>query len=85
MEKIKKTILQAVTTGITTCTGTTGTCYTIIPDLDAVYYLKIGLEQVSNDLGFFDVYKDPIPLITYQLIDSDGGMFIDSNDDKFIL
>lgn len=56
MEKIKKTILQAVTTGITACTGTTGTCYVIIPDLDAVYHLKIGLKQDAQDIGFFDAY-----------------------------
>ena len=55
MEKLKKTILQAVTTGITACTGTTtGICYIIIPDLTAVYHMKIGLKQESQDIGFFD-------------------------------
>lgn len=58
MEVLKKTILQAVTTGITACTGTTGTCYVIIPDLDAVYHLKIGLKQDNQDIGFFDTYVE---------------------------
>ncbi len=57
MEVLKKTILQAVTTGITACTGTTGTCYVIIPDLNAVYYMKIGLKQDAHDLGFFDAFQ----------------------------
>jgi len=56
MEKIKKTILQAVTTGITACTGTSGICHIIIPDLSAVYYFKIGLKQKAHDMGFFDAY-----------------------------
>jgi hypothetical protein len=60
MEILKKTILQAVTTGLTACTGsTTGFCYIIIPDPDAVYHLKIGLKQVTYDLGFFDAYIEP--------------------------
>jgi len=54
MEVLKKIILQAVTTGITACTGTTGTCHVIIPDINAIYYMKIGLKQVSQDIGFFD-------------------------------
>jgi hypothetical protein len=58
MEVLKKTILQAVTTGITACTGTTGTCYVIIPDLSVTYHLKIGLVQETIDLGFFDVFGD---------------------------
>lgn len=60
MERLKKNILQAVTTGITACTGTTGTCYVIIPDLTAVYHMKIGLKQDTQDIGFFDAYV-PIP------------------------
>jgi len=56
MEVIKKTILQAVTTGITACTGTTGTCYVIIPDLSVTYHIKIGLIQEAIDLGFFDAF-----------------------------
>jgi len=60
MEIIKKTILQAVTTGLTACTGTTGMCYVIIPNLDAVYYIKIGLKQEGRDFGFFDPYEETI-------------------------
>lgn len=59
MEVVKKTILQAVTTGITACTGTTGDCYVIIPDLTAVYYFKVGLTAEVPDFGFFDVYQYP--------------------------
>lgn len=69
MEKLKKTILQAVTTGITACTGTTGTCHIIIPDLTAVYHMKIGLKQEPQDIGFFDVsgttYIPPPPVDTF--------------------
>lgn len=55
MEVIKKTIKQAVTTGTTTgCTGTT--CYVIIPDLTAVYFMNICLKQQVKDWGFFDPY-----------------------------
>ena len=49
MEIIKKTILQAVTTGTTSTGGTI-----IIPDLSVVYYFKIGIKQANHDLGFFD-------------------------------
>jgi hypothetical protein len=66
MEIIKKTILQAVTTGTTACTGTTGTCYIIIPDPTAVYYFKIGLKQSVRDVGFLDAYVPP----TYPLYPS---------------
>lgn len=53
MEIIKKTILQAVTTGTTT--GCTGTCRVIIPDLTKTYHVKFCLIQNNNDFGFFDV------------------------------
>ena len=53
MELIKKTVLQALTTGTTT--GCTGTCRIIIPDLTANYYLKICLTQETQDIGFFDM------------------------------
>lgn len=56
MEVLKKTILQAVTTGITACTGTTGICNIIIPNIDAIYYMKIGLKQEAYDIGFFDAF-----------------------------
>jgi hypothetical protein len=56
MEVIKKEILQAVTTGITTTTS--GYEYIIIPDLNAVYHIKIGLEQTAQDYGFFDSFID---------------------------
>ena len=58
MEVIKKTILQAVTTGTTT--GCTGTCRVIIPDLTKIYYIKFSLTQDNQDYGFFDVYDDSI-------------------------
>lgn len=55
MEKVKKTILQVV------CTGKTSAGDIIIePDLNAVYYLKIGLKESANDLGFFDSFDDSI-------------------------
>ena len=58
METIKKTILQAVTTGTTfSCNGK---CRIIIPDLKAIYYIKICLTQEAHDFGFFDVYLTPV-------------------------
>jgi len=66
MEVIKKTILQAVTTGTTITGGTI-----IIPDLNVTYYLKIGLKQFSQDLGFFDSYPEPLntePLTASMLV-----------------
>lgn len=77
MERIRKTILQATITGITTCTGCTDMCtyYTtgdtyyvkygctkdnIIPDLDAIYNIKIGLISVGKNLGFFNAYTEPV-------------------------
>lgn len=58
MEFIKKTILQSITTGTTATTE--GIKYIIIPDLTAIYYLKIGLESIENDIGFFDAYEPTI-------------------------
>lgn len=56
MEIIKKTIKQAVTTGITeSCSGT---CRVIIPDLTAEYCLNIALTKNNIDFGFFDAYTD---------------------------
>jgi len=52
METIKKTILQALTTGTTS--GCKDNCRIIIPDLAAVYYIKISLTQEAHDFGFFD-------------------------------
>lgn len=81
MEKIKKTILQAVRTGTTITGGTI-----IIPDLSAVYYMKIGLKQDTRDVGFFDVYVEPEipPDETYNLVDGEGNVLVDDNDDNLI-
>lgn len=86
MEKIKKTILQALTTGYNATGGTI-----IIPDLSAVYYLKVGLKQSARDLGFFDAYAEPVepvppepPVETFYLVDSVGNPFVDNNGDNFI-
>jgi len=87
MEILKKTILQAVTTGTTVTGGTI-----IIPDLYAIYHIKIGLKQIARDIGFFDAYSEPPdppeppipPTVTNFYIDYDGGLFIDSNNDEFL-
>lgn len=86
MEKIKKTILQALTIGYNVTGGTI-----IIPDLDAVYYVKVGLKQVVHDLGFFDAYSEPVepvppepPVETFDLVDSVGNPFVDNNGDNLI-
>ncbi len=54
MELLKKTVLQALTTGATT--GCTGSCYVIIPDTGATYNIKLLLTQDTDDIGFFDPY-----------------------------
>ena len=79
-----------VTTGTTVTGGTI-----IIPDLNAVYYLKIGLKQHSQDIGFFDAYSEPIPPVppeppiptaeTFFLVDTGNNVFYDPyNNDEFI-
>ena len=61
MEFIKKTILQSLTTGTTATTE--GIKYIIIPDLTAIYHMKIGLESTVDDIGFFDAY-DSMEVVT---------------------
>lgn len=61
MEVIKKTILRAMTTGRTeTCNEN---CFVIIPDLTAIYHLKLLLTGEAHDIGFFDAYN-PFPYDT---------------------
>lgn len=86
MEKIKKKILLAVTTGTTNTGGTI-----IIPDLTVDYYIKIGLKQSARDMGFFDTYIEPEVIIppeppeeTFNLVDSNGNAFVDNNGDNLI-
>jgi len=79
MEIIKKTVLQAVTT------GTTSTGVQIIPDLTKSYYFKILLSQDSLDCGFFDAFIDSEEPVVYIFIDSNNDLFTDNNDDIFIM
>lgn len=83
MEVLKKTILQAVTTGTTFTGGTI-----IIPDLTAVYYVKIGLKQAAHDFGFFDAYVEeiipPSPTETYYLVDDDSIELVDDDENNLI-
>jgi len=86
MEILKKTILQAVIMGSNVTGGTI-----IIPDLSAVYFIKIGLKQFAHDLGFFTPYSEPPepippipPVETFYLVDSASNPFVDNNDDNFI-
>ena len=81
MEVIKKTILQAVTT------GTTSGGIVIKPDLTKVYFFKVLLTQEAHDYGFFDAYvegSEPIPTESTYYTDYNDDMFVDYNDDKFI-
>ena len=83
MERIKREILQAVTTGVTACTGTTGSCYVIIPDTDATYHLIVGLTQDTRDIGFMDAFvntlypygEDGEPIGLENLNEEDDGGF----------
>ena len=81
MEKIKKTILQAVTTGTTVTGGTI-----IIPDLTVDYFLTVGLKQSARDLGFFDASAIPAPPPdeTYNLVDNEGNALVDDGVDNLI-
>jgi len=99
MEIIKKTILQALTTGTTVpCTyrdietgelvDCTNPCRNLIPDLSATYNIKIGLTGVQKDIGFFDVVSDEDvePIVDPDIfVDSNDDVFIDSNNDIFIM
>lgn len=90
MEILKKTILQAVTTGTTATGGTV-----ITGDTTAVYYVKFGLKQVARDTGFFDAYIEfvppipPIPpeppLVTFYLLDDDDERLTDNNSSNIFI
>lgn len=56
MEIIRKTILQAVTTGTTSSNVDSG--FIIVPDLTAIYNIKIGLVQDVNDVGFLSAFVE---------------------------
>lgn len=106
MEVVKKVILQALKRGDTVpctlrdpetgeiITGCTGTCYVLIPDLNAVYNFKIGLTTVTDDIGFFDPYPDfeqeseepepPSPEETYYYVDNNSNIFTDSEGTYYI-
>lgn len=61
MEIIKKTILRVMTTGATTTENT----YAIIPDIDAVYNIKINLSSDVRDIGFFDAFVETFQPYSY--------------------
>jgi len=90
MEKIKKTILQALAyEGVPCPTGTTGPCEVIVPDLTAVYYMKINLTAELMDVGFLNAYVEPVipeppvppepPAETFDLVSNEGIAFTDNN------
>ena len=96
MEKIKKTILQVLTTESVPCSsGITGPCHIIVPDLLAVYHMKINLTAVLMDVGFLDAYVEPVvpeppvppepPVETFYLVDTGSDVFNDPyNNNEFI-
>jgi len=79
MERIEREILQAVTTGVTACTGTTGTCYVIIPDTGVTYQLVVGLKQDTRDIGFMDAFVE-----TPSSIDDNDDEIDDDDDEESI-
>ena len=90
MEKIKKTILQVLTTESVPCSsGITGPCHIIVPDLLAVYHMKINLTAELMDVGFLDAYVEPVvpepiippepPVDTDYLINTDDSIFADND------
>ena len=95
MEKIKKTILQVLATqGVPCPSGITGPCDIIVPDLNAVYYMKINLTAELMDVGFLDGYVEPVipeppvppipPAETFDLVSNEGIAFTDDNGDNLI-
>jgi len=72
-------------------TGSTGSILTI-PDFSVINYLKIGLKQHPQDIGFFDAFTEPIPPEppvppgppTFYLLDSASNIFYDPYDSKKI-
>jgi hypothetical protein len=58
MEIIKKKVHMIMTTGVTACTGTAGSCIVIIPDTGVTYNFKINLTGIHKDMGFFDASPD---------------------------
>ena len=95
MEKIKKTILQALTTLEVPCpSGITGPCEIIQPDLTAVYFMKINLTAELMDVGFLDAYVEPVipeppvppepPVETFFLEDEYENVLADENNDGFL-
>jgi hypothetical protein len=63
MEIIKKTISRLLTTGTTS--NCSGDCFVIIPDISAVYNLKVLLTTEYHDFGFFDAYEEIENYTTY--------------------
>ena len=95
MEKIKKTILQALAyEGVPCPSGITGPCEIIVPDLTAVYYMKINLTAELMDVGFLNAYVEPVipeppvppepPAETFDLVSNEGVAFTDNNNDNLI-
>ena len=69
--------------------GVVGPCRRIIPDLAAVYFIKLSLTSEVMDIGFFDAYVEPPeppvpPTTTFYLVDNSSNIFTDDNNDKFI-
>ena len=95
MEKIKKTILQALMTESVPCpSGITGPCAIIVPDLTVVYHMKINLTAELMDVGFLDAYVEPVvpeppippepPAETYFLEDEYENVLADDDDLGFL-
>jgi hypothetical protein len=70
-----------------------GTGYIVVPDLAAVYNIKIGLTAEIRDIGFFDAYlvnteeeqaPPAPPSETFYYVDSDESVFTDTDGAKFI-
>lgn len=84
IKKTIQRIMTTGTTTCTGCTGmctfhTTNSRYyvkygctrdNIVPDLDVVYNIKIGLEFIAKDIGFFDA----MPKISYYYSSGDGSI-----------
>lgn len=85
MEKIKKTILQALTTESVPCpSGITGPCVIIVPDLSVVYHMKINLTAELMDVGFLDAYVEESISTTYLFTDNEDNLLVDDVGDNLI-
>jgi len=80
MERIKREILQALTT------GRTSGGIVIIPDTSVTYHFMVGLTQDTRDVGFMDVSSTSVqPEEIVYSTDGEGNLLVDNEGDNLII